>query len=116
MKGLEGISFEQGDCKVVFDANQKTFNKEMEKIVKEIKTAWNKPQPESTLYFVYYAGHGVMRNNQTYAVLGVEKNKQKALYPLEANLRAISKIDGGYIICVLACCRERFEIRGTGDA
>ena len=86
----------------------------MKKVVTDIREAW--ARQETTLYFIYYAGHGVMRNNQTYAVLGVEKDKQKALYPLEANLRAISKINGGYLICVLACCREKFEIRGTGDA
>ena len=57
-----------------------------------------------------------MQNNQTYAVLGTEKSKEKALFPLEANLRAISRINGGYIVVVLACCREKFEIRDAGEA
>ena len=54
-----------------------------------------------------------MRNNQTYAVLGKANDPNKALYPIEANLRAISKAKGGYIVGVLACCRERFQTRGN---
>ena len=30
-------------------------------------------------------------------------------------MRAISKINGGYIVVVLACCREKFELRDVGD-
>ena len=57
-----------------------------------------------------------MRNNQTYAVLGTEKTGSKALYPIEAQLRAISKLSGGYIVAVLACCREKFEVGALGAA
>ena len=85
----------------------------MKKIVADIREAW--ARQETTLYFIYYAGHGIMRNNQTYAVLGTEKSGEKALYPIEAQLRAISKCNGGYILGVLACCRERFDTRGAGD-
>ena len=57
-----------------------------------------------------------MRNNQTYAVLGTEKDRIKALFPIEAQLRALSKARGAAIVGVLACCRERFDTRGSGEA
>lgn len=37
MRGLEGLSFEQSDCKVVFDVNSKNFLREMKTIIKDIK-------------------------------------------------------------------------------
>ena len=40
MKGLEGLSFEQSDCKVVFDVNSKNFLKEMKAVIKDIKDNW----------------------------------------------------------------------------
>ena len=114
MRGLEGLSFEQSDCKVVFDVNSKNFLKEMKAVIADIKDNWSRQEP--TLYFIYYAGHGVMRNNQTYAVLGTEKDRIKALFPLEAQLRSLSKARGAAIVGVLACCRERFDTRGSGEA
>jgi hypothetical protein len=36
MRGLEGISFDQGACKVIFDASAKKFTAEMKTIVKDI--------------------------------------------------------------------------------
>ena len=86
---------------------------ELKAVHKEIKMNWKKQ--ESTLYFIYYAGHGVMRNNETHAVLGTEKNTKKAIFNLEHYLRSISKEKGGCIIAVLACCRERFDARGVGE-
>ena len=80
---------------------------------RDIKNNWKKREP--TLYFVYYAGHGVMRNNETHAVLGMEKNSKKAVFNLEGHLRALSKETGGCIIAVMACCRERFDTRGVGE-
>ena len=79
----------------------------MKEMMNDIKSAW--ARQESTLYFFYYAGHAVMYNNQVYAVLGTERDKSKALYPLEANLRFISMLSGGCIVAVLACGRERFS-------
>ena len=40
MRGLEGLSFEQSDCKVVFDVNSKNFLKEMKAVIKDIKDNW----------------------------------------------------------------------------
>ena len=56
-----------------------------------------------------------MRNNQTYAVLGTEKTGAKALYPIEAQLRTLCRQRGGYIVAVLACCREKFEVGTVGQ-
>ena len=62
---------------------------------------------KKTLVFVYYAGHGVMRNF-TYAVCNSATKSARVQYPLEKQLRTIGYIDGAYVIGIFDCCREEF--------
>ena len=55
--------------------------------------------------YIYYAGHGMMKN-YTYAVLNAAEGKK--VYPLEALIRNLAKIKQSYVVGVFDCCREEF--------
>ena len=60
---------------------------------------------------IYYSGHGVGKDNVTWAVLN---DPERPLYPIENMVRHLSKISDGYVIALLDCCRalwkpERFR-------
>ena len=64
-----------------------------------------------TLFYFYYAGHGLSDNN-----LHLQLNELR-LYPIEKMLRSLAKADGSYVIALFDCCRERLvagATRGTG--
>ena len=60
-----------------------------------------------TLTIVYYAGHGMMKNNQSQIVL---PDAAFPLYNLEARLRALGELDNSYVIGIFDCCREAYDI------
>ena len=59
-----------------------------------------------TLTIVYYAGHGMMKANQSQIVL---PDAKAPLYNLEARLRALSELDNSYVIGIFDCCREAYD-------
>ena len=61
-----------------------------------------------TLTVVYYVGHGMMLNNhnQSYIVLPDLTNP---VFPLEAAIRSLSKIDNSFVIGIFDCQREVFK-------
>ena len=68
---------------------------------------------ESTLIFVYYAGHGA-QDNDTSMIL----NGASTMFPLEKMLRVIAGMKGTYVIALLDCCREKLDStkwRGTSN-
>ena len=69
------------------------------------KLAKHSQQKKRTAVFIYYAGHGMMKN-YTYAVLNEDEKK---LYPLEKMMRALAKRDNVYVVGIFDCCREEFS-------
>ena len=74
-----------------------------------------------TLIWVYYSGHGVMKNT-TFAVCDKGTRAARAWYPLEKQLRMLAGIKGTYVVGVFDCCRAaitpdmRGELRDGGAA
>ena len=68
---------------------------------------------QKTLFFVYYAGHGVM-DNYTEAVCNGGEKATKLRYKLEENLIALSQNPGCVVTAIFACCRAKLsnEMRG----
>ena len=70
------------------------------------------------MFMTYYGGHGIMKNNTVKCVMNHAANKRTIFYPLEQQLRSLSKEVGGYWIGLFDCCREELKIeltRGLGD-
>ena len=59
-----------------------------------------KYEEKNTLFYFYYAGHGMM-DMMTHVVLNGSKS-----FPIEKILRNIAKCHGSYVIALLDCCRE----------
>ena len=72
----------------------------------------NYGQRKKTFIFLYYAGHAEMENT-LYALLNSDE-KTKYRYPLEQEVRNLSKIPGAYVIGLFDCCRARVpkDLRG----
>ena len=60
-----------------------------------------------TLFYFYYAGHGMSDNN-----LHLQLNEPK-LYPIEKMLRSLAKADCSYVIALFDCCREKISQEAT---
>ena len=70
------------------------------------KLANNEKEGENTLVFVYYAGHGVS-DNYSFALVN---DINRPWFPIEQNVRVISKAVGSYIIALFDCCREKIKV------
>ena len=68
--------------------------------------AENAKEGENTLVFIYYAGHGVS-DNYTFALVN---DMKRPWFPLEQNVRTLSKAEGSYIIALFDCCREKVKV------
>ena len=84
------------------------------------KIAANKKEGKMTITLVYYAGHGTMKENKSFIVLPDPTNH---LYPLEDELRVLSRMDNSFVVCIFDCCRDTYsdsltppiESRGGND-
>ena len=72
------------------------------------KIKLNLKSGRKTLIVIYYVGHGIMLNNhnQSYIVLPDLSNP---IFPLEAAIRSLSKLDNCFVIGILDCERELFK-------
>ena len=65
-QGLNQLNFTQENMRTIEDATYQEFDQEIKLAYNTIRENW--ARQETTAYFVYYAGHGVMQNNLTLAV------------------------------------------------
>ena len=72
------------------------------------KIAANARSNQKTLTVVYYAGHGMMNENQSQIILP-DSSKKIPLYNLENRLRAMGQEDNSYVIGIFDCCREAYN-------
>ena len=63
------------------------------------------------LIFWYYAGHGIQDNTVS---MILNQAQGKYVYPIEMQLRSLSKCGHAYVIGLLDCCREKVKTRGGG--
>ena len=63
----------------------------------------NHSQGFKTLVVIHYAGHGVISKGTTNAILN---DPDKSLYPIEKVVHKMSKLEGGYVMTLLDCCRD----------
>ena len=70
----------------------------------------------NTLIFIYYAGHGIMNNYTEAVVNNNEAGNAKFRFPIERQMRIIATNPGTFVLGVLDCCRENFQLdtRGGG--
>ena len=63
---------------------------------------------EHTLFFVYYAGHGVMQGTRLCALCngGQGGRMAKCSYPLDNVLQGLSNEKGAYVIAMYDCGME----------
>ena len=93
-----------------FDAFKELFKK----LQLTIYTNWSQRR-EYTLVFVYYAGHGILTQTTNalcngYLLKNGTKGKlSKTRYDLEHRLRALGQEEGGYILGIFDCCREKLS-------
>ena len=96
------------------DIDSEAFKKLFNKLKNIIYNNWAERQ-EYTLVFVYYAGHGLMTETTNALCNGFrQKNGQKGKYSktrynLEHRLRSLGMEEGGYILGIFDCCRERIS-------
>ena len=108
------------------DANYVTQKKMIADLRKEIEKNW--VQKEKTLVFVYYAGHGVMKD-KLHTVCNPEqpynpnpdstykKDPNRPIYSLENSLRnTLGQQNGGYTVGIFDCCREEYSSLSRGGA
>ena len=65
----------------------------------------NRRAGEKTLVFIYYAGHGVIKN-RTYAVLNDDSKK---VYPIESLIRNLSLEPACFSVGLIDACREQIR-------
>lgn len=63
------------------------------------------------LVFWYYAGHGT-QDNTVSMMLNVASGRHS--YPIELQLRTLSKCNSAYVVGMMDCCRNKLKTRGNG--
>lgn len=58
-----------------------------------------KKHDHTKFFFIYYSGHGYMRNN---IVVGLDDRGKEI--EIESKLREIAKSSGAYVFAILDCC------------
>ena len=63
---------------------------------------------ESNVYF-FYGGHGIMELTTYVVCPRFDRNRpQEWRFPVELELKKLSRVNGCYVVSVLDCCRERW--------
>jgi len=102
--GLRHLHFKMEDISVLTDPSWVDIKLELSKTGNDIVEKYEHEQL-NTLLFVYYAGHGSMKNS-TSAMLNSEQ-KNRCSYNLELTMRTLARTTkGSYVIGVFDCCRE----------
>ena len=112
-KGFIGLGAKPMDIIVYEDTDFNALVGLFRELTLRVSQNWDRGR-ETTLVFVYYAGHGVM-DNTTFAVLN-DPNAKKWKFPLEKFLRTLGTIPGAWVVGLFDCCRERLsnDLRGGG--
>ena len=99
-----------------YDCDFNDFKALMSDLRQKAVHNWNNGK-QRTLFFFYYAGHGVM-DNYTEAVCNGGERITKIRYPLEVQLKNLSYNKGTYVCAIFACCRVKLskEMRGIDAA
>ena len=63
--------------------------------------------------FIYYSGHGVVKNGRTYLV--TNEPGEDGLIDIDKHIKSIGIKGNVCVIAVLDCCRD-FEVKGKGIA
>ena len=103
-RGLKGYGLNRADIMKEQDADYDTMKDLLDGARHKIIT--NHARGLKTLVIIHYGGHGVMFGNVTHAVVN---DHRQPIYPIETMCRSLSKVEGGYVIALLDCCRARCE-------
>ena len=103
--GLLRIGFTEEEITTLPGPTFKEFQMAFLGLLKTIKGNYDENE-EKTLVFIYYAGHGVS-DNYTFAMLNDPTRPQ---FPLEQQVRTLSKQAGSYVVALFDCCRERVKV------
>ena len=95
--------FEPNNVTKLKNINLKQIQDQIKKFRKTLNN--NLDADKKTLIVFYFAGHGVMLENENHIVV-LESNKTKQFYRLEFCTQALSKIPNSYVITIFDCCRE----------
>ena len=83
---------------------------EMNIFVRELalKIAKATAENKKILIFWYYAGHAI-QDNTVQMILNEAEGKY--IYPIELQLRALSKCGNAYVVGLLDCCRQKVSMQ-----
>ena len=76
----------EDEIEIVRDADFPTFSKLLKE--KNLRIGINNDAGKKTLVFVYYGGHGIMKN-YTKVVCNRANSARQVFYPLESQLRTL---------------------------
>ena len=79
------------------------------------KMSENKKQGRRTLLVCFYSGHGINRGGTKAMCNPNEKGKQTE-FPVETNLKLLRQYNGSYVIGLLSCNRQQWEVPLRGGA
>ena len=91
------------EIKLIENIDRRNFDRTLRSVMHQVDE--NSSQGKKTFVFLYFAGHAEM-DNLTNALLNAD-NKENYRFPLEAQLRALGRIEDAYVISIFDCCRSR---------
>jgi len=108
LEKLARLNFGEDEIVIMDDPSYNDLNIYMRELALRIAkaTAADKKQ----LVFWYYAGHGIQDNTVS---MVLNQSEGKHIYPIELQLRALSKCGHAYVVGLLDCCRQKVKTRGN---
>ena len=109
-RGLMGLGVEEDAIIIATEIDYPTFQRIFEQIKQVVESNFNSGLESNV--FLIYGGHGILEFT-TYAVC-TRVNIQRPIewrFPIEREIRKLSRTNGIYVISVLDCCREKWPPR-----
>ena len=103
MGAISCFGVREEEIKWIVNIDKRNFERTMRSVMQEVNK--NSIQGMKTFVFLYLSGHGEM-DNLTNALLNAD-SKENYRFPLEAQLRALGRMEDAYVISIFDCCRSR---------
>ena len=100
LEQLTKLGFTQDEIVIMENPTYNDMNIYMRELA--LKIAKASALGRKKLVFWYYAGHGIQDNTVS---MILNQQEGKYVYPIEMQLRSLSKCGNAYIIGLLDCCR-----------
>jgi len=111
-RGIKALGARDEDIIEIVDAQRGPLMKELQQINRKCITQFE-TDGTNTLVFIYYAGHGIMNNYTEMVCNTADAGNVKWRVPIEKQMRILATNPGTFVLGVLDCCRENFQLEGT---